>query len=239
MKNSIWLYMLAGTAVALLLSMLTAQKRVLSAEELAMHDGRRVEGVRYLAILGEVFDVSDGAFYSDSGGYSFFVGRDGSRAFFTGNAEDAMNNKVVDLSPNGVKAVFDWLKFYREHETYRYVGKVAGRYFDEAGRPTAERLECEKILGLAKQDQEKALEFEKKYPNCNSRWTKDEGGEVWCVNDMVEDKTKRLVPRLTFNPVTQRKRCSCVNIDEAVQNKKLFEEYSQCHSKAQRCKSSE
>ena len=44
------------------------------------HNGGRVE----LAIIGHVYDVSSGEYYQKGGGYDFFAGRDGSRAFITG-----------------------------------------------------------------------------------------------------------------------------------------------------------
>jgi cytochrome b involved in lipid metabolism len=41
-----------------------------------------------LAILGKVYDVSKGRkHYGKDAGYSFFAGRDGSKAFVTGNVD--------------------------------------------------------------------------------------------------------------------------------------------------------
>jgi hypothetical protein len=35
-----------------------------------------------------------------------------------------------------VADVFGWMEFYKDHETYKFVGTVIGRYYDEQGQPT-------------------------------------------------------------------------------------------------------
>ena len=59
-----------------------------------------------LAVLGEVFDVSKGAkHYAPGMGYSFFTGRDGSRAFVTGDFTEAgLVDDLTGLSPTDVRA---------------------------------------------------------------------------------------------------------------------------------------
>ena len=52
---------------------------LLTPEELAKFDGTNENGDVYLAVIGEVYDVSTGVFYKPGGGYEFFVGKDGSR----------------------------------------------------------------------------------------------------------------------------------------------------------------
>jgi len=93
----------------------------------------------FISVIGEVFDVSRGAaYYSTGGHYSIFSGRDGSRAFATGefNADGAIES-LKGLEPAHVHAVVNWLHFYRRD--YIPAGKLVGRYFDEHGEPTAER----------------------------------------------------------------------------------------------------
>ena len=60
------------------------QRRVFTPDELALHDGTRGRGI-YLAVLGEVYDVSAGRkHYGADGAYAHFAGRDASRSFITG-----------------------------------------------------------------------------------------------------------------------------------------------------------
>jgi hypothetical protein len=57
--------------------------RLFTAQELAASAGSA--SVLRLAILGSVFDVSAGRkHYGEGGGYAFFAGRDGSKAFVSG-----------------------------------------------------------------------------------------------------------------------------------------------------------
>lgn len=49
---------------------------VFTVDELAQYDGRQPGGLLYLAVLGEVFDVTSGAqHYQEGTGYHCFVGR--------------------------------------------------------------------------------------------------------------------------------------------------------------------
>ena len=57
----------------------------LTPAELVLYNGSDPELPIYLAVNGTVFDVSAGRhYYGPGGGYSFFAGRDGARAFVTG-----------------------------------------------------------------------------------------------------------------------------------------------------------
>ena len=97
-----------------------------SPAELRQYDGSDGSKPVYLAILGDVFDVSSGAkYYGPDGGYHAFAGRDGSRAFITGCFDEA--GAVADvrgLTEQQMEALRRWRDFYAEHKTYRYVGKV-------------------------------------------------------------------------------------------------------------------
>jgi predicted heme/steroid binding protein len=107
-------------------------------EELAAH-GPRGSGKRYLSILGTVFDVSAGEMhYGESSSYSFFVGRDASKAFQSGEAADATDDLSGFTEDAHFVAVVNWKKFYVEHEVYTQEGRLAGgAFYDEAGNPTA------------------------------------------------------------------------------------------------------
>ena len=64
--------------------------RVFTTAELAQYDGSPGSPGTHLAFLGVVYDVSSGSqYYGPGGGYSFFSGRDASRAFVTGQFDEA------------------------------------------------------------------------------------------------------------------------------------------------------
>lgn len=71
--------------------------RLVTHAELARHSAASVnatlERALWLSICGQVFDVTAGAHhYGSGGGYAFFTGRDGTRAFVTGE----FNEKGAD-----------------------------------------------------------------------------------------------------------------------------------------------
>ena len=75
-----------------------SKRKVFTADELKKYDGSSGKGP-YLALLGQVFDVSKGAqHYGPGGGYAFFSGRDASRAFVTGKFdEEGLTDDVMGL----------------------------------------------------------------------------------------------------------------------------------------------
>ena len=59
------------------------------------------------------------------GGYHAFAGKDGSRAFITGCFDSGAVPDVRGLGEKEIRALEKWRDFYRDHQTYRYVGKVS------------------------------------------------------------------------------------------------------------------
>jgi hypothetical protein len=103
------------------------------------YDGEGHEGVIWLSILGEVYDVTKGAGYYKKGmGYSVFAARDGSVPFITGNftAEEAKKSILDTLSDAQLYALNDWRNFYEGEEKYPFLGLLQGEFFDEDGGPT-------------------------------------------------------------------------------------------------------
>lgn len=150
-------------------------------EQLKEFDGRG--SLVYVGILGKVFDVTEGTkFYGKDAEYSFFAGCDASRSYATGKAE--MDNKhiVTDMSEKEIQAVYKWFEFYEKHKDYRYVGKVAGLYYDQNGRATEELRTVLRIVQDGKVEDEKEQEEKEKYPSCNMHW-KDKKGKIWCESE--------------------------------------------------------
>ncbi|KAJ1020653.1 hypothetical protein NDA16_004046 [Ustilago loliicola] len=74
------------------------REKIFSLPELAMYNGRDSKKPVYIAILGDVYDVSAGRhIYGPGGYYSFFSGRDASRAYVTGCFKTHLTYDVRDF----------------------------------------------------------------------------------------------------------------------------------------------
>lgn len=102
------------------------QKHVyLTEAQLAKHDGTDPKLPIYMAIDGQVFDVTEGRkFYGPGGSYSFFAGKDAARAYATGCFETHLTHDLRGLSPEQLAKINGWASFYRNHHTYTRVGTV-------------------------------------------------------------------------------------------------------------------
>jgi len=109
--------------------------RLITHEELALHTGG--EAGIWLSILGKVYDVTTGkSFYdAEKGSYKFYAGRDASPCFSSGkNTIEGAEEKWEEWEDKRLMSVWEWSTFYEDHETYEYLGFLAGgRYFDELG----------------------------------------------------------------------------------------------------------
>ncbi|GMH35660.1 hypothetical protein BSKO_03528 [Bryopsis sp. KO-2023] len=202
-------------------------ERVLTKEELAQRDGSNGNPI-YLAIVGQVFDVTKGGkYYGENGGYQFFTGKDGSRAYLTGDFKNDLIEDVSDFTPEQLKGLVEWRDFYHEFKDYEYVGKLEGAFYDSTGKPTRalEEVELGAIEGLKVQARREAAK--KEHPNCNSRWSQAKGGEVWCE----EGYPRRVLE--TIPGAKPSTRCACfkgIGFSDARQV------YPDCAPDQQRCK---
>ena len=96
----------------------------LTPEQLSLYDGRD-GGPVFLAVYGRIFDVSEGRqHYGPDGSYSNLAGRDASRAFATNCYRNQGLADLRGLTPEQLKGIDHWYKFYNTHEKYRPVGWV-------------------------------------------------------------------------------------------------------------------
>lgn len=155
---------------------------LMTKEELAQYDGGPDSKGVYLAVLGQVFDVSKGKeHYGPGGGYGFFSGRDGSRAFVSGEFNEAgLVDDVSGLSSQDYIGLQEWVEFY--HKDYTYVGKLVGNFYDADGKETQANREFQASLLEAKQDSDKKNAERKMFPQCNTEWSKKKGHRVWCTS---------------------------------------------------------
>ncbi|KAH1189710.1 Membrane-associated progesterone-binding protein 4 [Glycine max] len=207
-------------------------ERLFSAEELSLFNGTDEGLPILLGILGSVFDVTKGkSHYGSRGGYNHFAGRDASRAFVSGNfTGDGLTDSLRGLSSTEVvKSIVEWRDFY--HKSYKYVGKLVGRYYDSQGNPTKYLKGVEVKAARGAQLLEKQKIEEAKLPSCNSRWSQDEGGEVWC-----DVGYPRLVQRPLEIALTGKmsKRCAC--FEDSQLDQPGLEVYEGCDYHATRCK---
>ena len=155
--------------------------RLVTLNELAAHGHSGPLEPVWLSVMGRVFDVQKGAehYYGPKGGYNFFTGRDGSRAFVTGKFDDeGLIDDVEGLSPLELGELDNWVKFY--DKDYSFVGKLIARYYNKDGSPTKAWYKYQKGLGEQEKIKAQQRELEKRYPGCNSKWSEKEGGRVFC-----------------------------------------------------------
>ena len=61
------------------------------------------------------------------------------------------------------------------------------------------------------------MEFNKKFPSCNTEWSQEKGGlvRVWCSTESGGIKRDWIgYPRLIENPHTKSEQCACVHKDD-------------------------
>ncbi|XP_069470821.1 neuferricin [Ambystoma mexicanum] len=226
-------------------------ERLLSRTELARYRGEDGGLGLYLALLGQVFDVQRGRIhYGPGGSYSFFAGRDASRAYVTGDfTETGLVDDLSGLTPLEMINVKNWLSFY--YKNYVYIGNLIGRFYDESGRPTealraAEAVAEEGLKLKAQSDEEK-----KQFPPCNSEWTSTTGSRVWCSKQSGGIERDWIgVPRKLYKPGAKSHRCVCVrttgpptgqlehgeHTDRGDLDDPSLQQYEDCHPLFEWCK---
>ncbi|XP_021307376.1 membrane-associated progesterone-binding protein 4 isoform X2 [Sorghum bicolor] len=193
---------LLAALLAVVLQLYRLRKpRLWTVEELSPYNGTNEGLPILLAILGSVFDVTKGrSHYGPGGGYHHFTGS----IVFTG-----MHHGHLFLEILQVNSIVDWRKFY--FERYIFAGKLIGRYYDSQGNPTKYLKGVEMKAKRGAQLLEKQKSDEAKIPGCNSKWSQQEGGEVWC-----DTGYPRLVRRPGDIALTGQvsQRCACFQENE-------------------------
>lgn len=132
--------------------------RVVTKEELATKT--TVENELWLAIVGEVYNVTAGArYYQENASYHVFAGRDGSAAFVTGNftPEGAEKGLYESLKPEELSSLETWREFYQNEKKYPFIGVLEGELYDKDGKPTEGMRKIEEaVLAGKKRLAEKA-----------------------------------------------------------------------------------
>ncbi|KAJ3312980.1 hypothetical protein HDV04_002462 [Boothiomyces sp. JEL0838] len=100
-------------------------EKVFTTKQLALYDGSDPNRPIYLAIKGRVYDVTAGAnYYGKGGGYSFFAGKDATRAFITGCFQTHLTHDLRGITEEQMKSLNSWIEIYENSDKYFYVGRV-------------------------------------------------------------------------------------------------------------------
>ncbi|CAM4796004.1 unnamed protein product [Rotaria magnacalcarata] len=149
----------------------------------------------YLAILGHVFNVTSAPrFYSSTGSYKFYTGRDASRSFHTGGtSSEDLTDDLTGLTDEDIAGVYGWLTFYKKQ--YPQIGKLIGRYFDSNGKLTEHFNNVLKSVNIIEKEKEEKARYEKQWPPCNSEWSRDAGRRAinYCAAKVHTDSNNRLM----------------------------------------------
>ncbi|KAL0842297.1 hypothetical protein ABMA28_014431 [Loxostege sticticalis] len=209
---------------------------VYTLEELAQYNGQDQSEV-YLALMGTIFDVTKGTkHYGKGSSYHYFVGKDGSRAFITGNFKDEGQDKdhILDLTCDELMVLLNWKKTFKEK--YKQVGYLIGRYFNLEGKPTEYNRQFSERIENCKVQKEIEQKEKSKYPPCNISWSADEGSRVWCTTSSGGiTRSWTGVPRQLYSPGAEKPRCVCVNVTTDDSTAGMFKEYENCPKTATSC----
>ncbi|XP_027195607.2 neuferricin [Dermatophagoides pteronyssinus] len=179
-------------------------------EELAQHT--KLPSI-LLGFMGVVYNVSNGHYYHPGGSYSFFAGRDGTRAFLTGefDTENELRDDISDLDESYLNGMETWIKLYEDK--YPRIGLVIGSYYDEDGCATPKLHRVRRMLSKSVINKQMETDELNKYPPCNSQWDAQTNlGRVWCTKlsgGIQRSWTGR--PRLFYDLYQKKWRCACVN----------------------------
>lgn len=212
-------------------------ERLYTSDELWKYNGKKGSPGIYLAIFGEVFDVSKGSqHYAEDKSYHGFAGRDATRSFSTGDfTEEGLTDDVMGLPPKEIKSLKEWALFY--HKEYIYKGKLIGRYYNSKGEKTEYHEKVDTLVQQAIDDMAAEDADHIMYPPCNVEWNADTGSRIWCSQQSGGvERDWEGVPRKYFKPGAEDYRCACVNIanEEALKSGKL-QEYEGCSARSKEC----
>ncbi|CAE6336868.1 unnamed protein product [Rhizoctonia solani] len=101
------------------------QKTMFSEAQLAKFDGSDPLKPVYIAIDGDVYDVSEGRrIYGPGGSYHSFAGKDAARAYTTGCFQTHLTHDTRGLNEKELGSLTHWKNFFAKHEKYRHIGWV-------------------------------------------------------------------------------------------------------------------
>ncbi|EIN10814.1 cytochrome b5 [Punctularia strigosozonata HHB-11173 SS5] len=107
--------------------------QLITEKQLAQHDGSDSNKPLWLAIDGDVYDVSSNRkTYGPGGSYHGMAGIDAARAFGTGCFKDHRTHDLRGMLDSEMQGVEHWKEFFANHKSYPKVGKVVHPPIDPA-----------------------------------------------------------------------------------------------------------
>ncbi|KAH8408957.1 hypothetical protein KR009_004545 [Drosophila setifemur] len=225
----------------------TTASALFTPAELAKFDGEEGRPI-YLALLGSVFDVTRGIKHYGAGcSYNFFVGRDASVSFISGEFETydpKTADDVLALKPDDLIGLANWRDFYQKD--YVYMGKLIGRFYNEQGDRTAYHYSFLELLQQAQEAKKQVEELRSRYPGCNIEWSEAKGTRVWCTTTSGDGKDRSWTghPRKLYSRGNKNFQCACVpeaeleGIDaggKAAHGDAMLKPYENCEPRALEC----
>ncbi|CAL4129017.1 unnamed protein product, partial [Meganyctiphanes norvegica] len=178
-----------------------------SIEELSIN----FQNEKNLLVVGSLFyNKKDKLLFARTSKGTFILGRDGSRAFVSGDfTETGLIDNISGLTSQDYIGLDEWVKFY--YSDYKYVGKLVGSYYNEKGEETEYYDEVQKWIAEAYAQKEEENDEKKIFPPCNSEWSAANGARVWCTirSGGIEREWKG-VPRKLIKAGQPKPRCACV-----------------------------
>lgn len=192
-------------------SCLSDGERLFTPSELSRYDGSADSLGLYLSFLGVVYDVSKGAqHYKPGQSYSFFAGKDATKAFITGDfSSEGLVDDVRDLKSDDFDGIQTWIDLYEND--YKRVGKLIATYYDSNGCETEALIWVRKQIQSIEEFKDEESRESQTFPYCNSEWSPESGGRVWCSEASGGFRRDWVgVPRQLFLPHNKQYRCACV-----------------------------
>ncbi|OQV20682.1 putative Neuferricin [Hypsibius exemplaris] len=212
-------------------------------EELAKFTGVDEKLPVLLAYMGKVYDVSKGRrHYGPGGSYQFFSGKDATRSFLTGDFKNDLTDNLDGIAESSYGDIENWDNTYSKSADYKQVGVLCGYFYQcvgdkNPGQPTEKLLHVERMAAKSKVDAAKENEIFVEFPQCNSEWSQEKGGRVWCSDKSGGiDRNWSGLPRLFLTQKDGKKstRCACVHPDKVKDPR--VELYPSCPPDADSCK---
>ncbi|XP_030386487.1 neuferricin homolog [Scaptodrosophila lebanonensis] len=226
----------------------TQSDQLFTPAQLAKFNGENGAPI-YLALLGAVFDVTRGVkHYGPGCSYNYFVGRDASVSFISGefdHYDPTTADDVLSLKPEDLLGLDNWKQFYVKD--YVYKGKVIGRFYDEHGAKTSYHHKYLALLDQAQIAKAQVEQLRTKYPDCNIEWSEEKGTRVWCTPTSGGGQARDWTgyPRKLYSRGNKKYHCACVPEDElrdldaattkAAHGDAMFKPYNNCEPRAHEC----
>lgn len=112
-------------------------------------------------------------------------GKDATRGFLTGDFKNDLTDNLEGIADSQYGDIENWADTYSKSSMYKQVGLLCGAFYQCMGdkapaMPTSKLHHAEAMIAKAKEQAAKESAVFAEFPQCNSEWSQDKGGRVWC-----------------------------------------------------------